>query len=447
MPYTRLGDLPEGVRKLPEGDQRRWMAIWNSAQAACLKDGGEDCEAVAFRQANGVVMGDDPPDTQPVALFTLNAPTEESGAFLIRRGKLFEAGEYPDKAFSLSPAELAAAVAGFTTPLPVNLSHVPSVLDGKVGELRAVEVGADGRTLLGTVAIPKWLDGLLEDSGRKVSCEWDRVTKRLAGLALVNRPRVPDAALMAAFAESELADFAGRRNSASDQERVQRVHDMATELGAECAPVTMARGARREKPMTMWEKFKAFIEGNPEARAVFDESGDGDGSGGGPVVVTETPRPPVEPAKPPEPARPDPEKVAMQARIAALEAERRLEAAVHFADAQIAVNKAVPAERPAIVAAFVRAAEDDALSPATVLFGEGRSGGRVETLKALYDSRPAHILTAEALPPDLKVEQILAAFTMAKDPSGMSEERKRALLKATPTGRAVLQADTNGRGG
>lgn len=144
--------------------------------------------------------------------------SDTAEAWVIRRGKIFEVGRYPDRQFEMTPEELAAAAAAFT-PVPVNLSHAPSVLDGKVGHLQAVEVADDGRTLLGTVAIPKWLDSLLDDTGRKVSCEWDRATKQLRGLALVNQPRVPDAALMAAFAESELADFAGRL----DPERRRRL--------------------------------------------------------------------------------------------------------------------------------------------------------------------------------------------------------------------------------
>src|SRR5205085_11869415 len=62
-------------------------------------------------------------------------------------------------------------------------------------------VEARGDELHGIVALPKWLDGALDE--RKVSATWDRETKTLAGLALVRNPRVSDAALMAAFAVDE----------------------------------------------------------------------------------------------------------------------------------------------------------------------------------------------------------------------------------------------------
>jgi hypothetical protein len=71
------------------------------------------------------------------------------------------------------------------------------VLDGKLGQVVHVEASDDGEELHGIVAIPKWLDSVLDE--RKVSATWDRATKTLKGLALVRNPRVSDAALMAAF--------------------------------------------------------------------------------------------------------------------------------------------------------------------------------------------------------------------------------------------------------
>jgi hypothetical protein len=60
MPYSGPGDskLPKNVRNLPENERAQWVEVWNSAYQACQKDGGDDCEAVAFQKANGAVLKD-----------------------------------------------------------------------------------------------------------------------------------------------------------------------------------------------------------------------------------------------------------------------------------------------------------------------------------------------------------------------------------------------------
>lgn len=60
MPYKNADSkaLPEYVQRLGQGDREQWVAVFNSAQASCLKDGRDEqeCERAAFAQANGVVM-------------------------------------------------------------------------------------------------------------------------------------------------------------------------------------------------------------------------------------------------------------------------------------------------------------------------------------------------------------------------------------------------------
>ncbi len=54
MPWTK--DDVEGFKRgLTSSQKDQWVAVANSALAACLKDGGKDCEASAIKQANGVV--------------------------------------------------------------------------------------------------------------------------------------------------------------------------------------------------------------------------------------------------------------------------------------------------------------------------------------------------------------------------------------------------------
>jgi hypothetical protein len=75
MPYTaNSDDLPDYVKKLPEAKRAQWAAVWNSARAKCLEDGGtpDTCEAPAFAQANGVVMKESAADVLAEAV-TLKA--------------------------------------------------------------------------------------------------------------------------------------------------------------------------------------------------------------------------------------------------------------------------------------------------------------------------------------------------------------------------------------
>jgi hypothetical protein len=57
MPYSGPGDakLPSNVKKMTARKRRAWVRIWNATHARCMKDGGADCEGMAFRMANGVM--------------------------------------------------------------------------------------------------------------------------------------------------------------------------------------------------------------------------------------------------------------------------------------------------------------------------------------------------------------------------------------------------------
>lgn len=189
-------------------------------------------------------------------LLTDKAETSD-GEYVLRTGKIFEAGSYPDKKFEITPEEMLAAISKFK-PVELDLEHMPTILDGKLGKLEAVALGEDGWSLIGTVRIPKKVDELLGDE-RKVSATWDRATKTIKKLALVRNPRVKDAALMAAFAADELQkSFKGILDEKSlmdtlehlfeessefkdtwaGQSVLQDIHDMAARAGAICTEVS-----------------------------------------------------------------------------------------------------------------------------------------------------------------------------------------------------------------
>lgn len=57
MPYSGSDDknLPDHIKKLPDGLRSQWVSVWNRTYKACKDQGGEDCEGRAFKIANGVI--------------------------------------------------------------------------------------------------------------------------------------------------------------------------------------------------------------------------------------------------------------------------------------------------------------------------------------------------------------------------------------------------------
>jgi hypothetical protein len=165
---------------------------------------------------------------------------EDGDYILYKDSLLFRCGAYPDKDFSLTPEEAWAAVEQFKEPVPVDLEHVPTILDSKLGEVREIRLSDDGEEIRGTVAIPKWLDAVLDEGSRKVSATWDRATKTLQKLALVRSPRVADAALMSAYfaANPEPLDaaFVAAHETSHGKAMIQAIHDHAAQGGRDLLP-------------------------------------------------------------------------------------------------------------------------------------------------------------------------------------------------------------------
>ncbi|HEX8236062.1 MAG TPA: hypothetical protein VF600_08910 [Abditibacteriaceae bacterium] len=120
---------------------------------------------------------------------TIEAAGTTAGEFVLRRGKIFEAGKFPELGgFEVTPEEAKAAVAAFK-PCAVNLEHTSSLLDNKLGSLLSVEMGADGKSIFGVLAEPKWLADLVPEGKRKVSIELHKLKKTIEGIALTLSPR------------------------------------------------------------------------------------------------------------------------------------------------------------------------------------------------------------------------------------------------------------------
>lgn len=115
---------------------------------------------------------------------------------------------------------------------------------------------------------------------------------------------------------------------------------------------------------------------------------------------------------------------ALRAQVAAAQAaqaqaagDARQLAAAAFADRMVAEARALPAERDAIAAAHLKAAQAD--------------GELLSAIEAMYTARPAHTLAREAIPAG-------AGGTLAA-PGAVTAERSAALLALTPLGRAAAQ--------
>jgi hypothetical protein len=324
--------------------------------------------------------------------FDLSAAGVPRGEFVVRSGKLFQAGEYPDKQFNVTADELRRIVATFT-PVQVNTSHLTDpVLDGALGQLEHVWLSEDGTELWGRVTLPVAFETLTKQTQHRVSLEFDRASKRISGIAIVKNPRIDDAAIF---------------------ERT--------------APM-----AENAKKPNLFQRFLDKVRTLPGGEAVAAEF-DGEAAPGD----TPAPAPAFSAASAPAPVE-DPKVAALEAQNAQFAAQLKAlrdkdiaSQAAQFADAAIREGKAMPAEKAALVAQFTQAIRDDESSPVKVTFGEGKEGSRVDALKAGIEARPAHGLFTERL------EQGDVEVLFGK---AMPADRTDALLEKTPLGRAAKKA-------
>lgn len=272
-----------------------------------------------------------------------------SGDMVKRTGKLFQAGDYPDKNFSITAEEMATAATAFR-PVDNDLEHRSTILDRKIGQLESVQ--ARGAELFGTVVIPKWLNDTLGAEPLKVSLAWDRPTKRIIGNGLVLNPRVSDAQVCAAFARST--------------------------------------GQRRSNTMNWKQRWDAFWSGlNSSEQAEFNAN------------------PPVQPVTQTQvqTRSADPEVAQLRAQLRQRDTARLTDSGARFADDQEKAKKALPGEKKAITALFAVCAQHDARSRSTdgndvAVFsdaGEVIDGDALKSLRELFNNRLEMDVTAEVL--------------------------------------------------
>jgi ClpP class serine protease len=238
--------------------------------------------------------------------------------------------------------------------------------------------------------------------------------------------------------EGALAEMQARTSRA--EKAAQRKQDRAAEHPS--APITASAGPTPGgRPMGMRERFFAWLDGMDVEASANDTEQEGR-----PMAEqhTDTGRQPAPIQPPPQAAATDDgelkrlraEVEAQRSTIVRLRDERIATEALGFADATVRDEKARPAEREAIVAAYTRAALDDA----TLNDGADRVG----TVKALYGVRPQGTLTREELhPAALQILTQREATVRDKD-APADAARLEDLLSKTALGSAVL-TERNGR--
>jgi hypothetical protein len=200
---------------------------------------------------------------------------------IVKTGEIFTAGSYPDKKFKLTADELPLVVQQFKAPVSLDLDHKTTIqrLDSKLGKLTSIWHKDD--KIFGRVEIPEWLNNVAckdeegNDLPLQVSCAFgpDKAIKKLA---LTDNPRVPTAAVFAAFSAvhpteaeevkeelisvgagelanegqfsselvKELVEFAKKNVKTHEGQSVlQQVHDILARSGAICNPDTELHSA------------------------------------------------------------------------------------------------------------------------------------------------------------------------------------------------------------
>lgn len=343
------------------------------------------------------------------------------GPVVIKTGKIFEASDYPDKKYQMTPEELLLAAKTFE-PVGLNDSHnSASLLKGRWGKLRSVKVADNGWDLHGEVAVPVWLDTAMKGEPIKVSAEWNRDTKKLEKLAYVNNPRVPDAAIYAAFTQSEIANDSEMTDIMTkwfEQRLGTKTPDQPSGKPATPPSVDATKGKNimgylADFKNDILKALKKVPDDDPNLIELNDdEEPEVEKPEDKKIVLSASKKkkeadieeePKVEAKKEVTIVMSEEDRKEMdnlRNQIAALEQDKLEAAAKKFADDMVTAEFAYPAERSVMIASYMQAANDDKASAVTIKFTAGSDqveGTRVDALKALYATRRPHNLTKETL--------------------------------------------------
>ncbi len=166
----------------------------------------------------------------PVTAFH-EAGVPEPSAWIERRAKLFQAGEYPDKGVTITEETLRTLVSSFNAPVPVLIEHADSPL--QLGYLTSVEAAGD--ELFGTITLTPEANALVEKSGAHgLSLGLNADLNAIREVSLVRNPRIIDARLFFAGSLDEPLDWQDRYQELESQvrqETAQREAQALMQLG------------------------------------------------------------------------------------------------------------------------------------------------------------------------------------------------------------------------
>ncbi len=277
-----------------------------------------------------------------------SAQSQGDGLVVPYEGKVFEAGDYPDKAFSLTESELDDLVQQFEG-VDLDLEHSPfqDLLGHRLGRLESL--WRDGANAMGRLAIPRWLHDLA--GGRLQTSLTFNAAKSIVGCALTLNPRIPDAEVFAAFTLAH-PNLSGPDNTNFNRKEIS---PMATSLK---------------------ERLRVLFTKAPDA---VREAG-------------------IDPAELDQASMPIDNQ--LEAELTAFRAttERLIVAqlnglAYKFADEAIQAAKAVPAQREALASLYKSAALAD--GKGWVQFSESggiTTGPNLQALHSLFENAPTHTL-------------------------------------------------------
>jgi hypothetical protein len=328
------------------------------------------------------------------------------GDRVYKRGKVFQAGEYPDKNVTVTVEQLRQGAAKFT-PCPINIEHWHSVLDGKLGELVSIEVMDDG-SVYGTTSIPKALADLLGDDPVPVSIELRHNDWVIIGLAFAKNPRVTDAAVFAAFGmeqppdkrKGKQMDLKGLLKSAFSK-AVDEIPD--DQLGVDTKPTV------KTEPVTdpaLEAKLKEANEAREKAEKERDEL-----------------------------------RAKSEADAATAEGEKILAASKEFAAHYVGDRRILPAQVEAVAAQYATAVRADA-GGKSAFASDGKivEGDAVTSLRKMLDTNPQHRFTADMM----GQAQFKTVNGDNATDSGMSADRKKALMGKSALGRQAMKVADKG---
>jgi hypothetical protein len=405
------------------------------------------------------------PDAAPPILAEFAAPAEGAAALgdVVRRRApvIFRAGDYEflnAPPFRMTPDDIRRAVEEFE-PTGVVDTHVPSIFNGKLTSTRIVgltptpdytQFGAD-------VELDRWLHELFKGEPLACSVTFDRHTKKLKNLALVPNPRIPDAAIEAAFAAEEER----RTRTPHGQAVLQDIHDRAAQAGARCNPDAAftadhegdALQEMHDTAVKHGAVCKTYTAPEPDRKPPEPEKKE--------AAMSAAASPPPAPAPEWEArfaaqdkalAELKAENEALRKASAALQQDNRAERlrriekdAADFAREQLNAGKADRVQLPDIADEYVEAAVADLDAPQEVTFaaGDGKpaKGTRVDKLKAKWGRVLASEMRRQRVSDRDGGE---ALFDRGGAPAPLTAEQRKELWKHTPTGQALLREQAAG---